>query len=292
MTLLNDTAQTSKLSALVRLLDDDAPVVREAVSRELAAYGSGLGRYLHEEGILLDPFQWSVLRHIMFDVHQRALRSAWPEWLKEDTDAGRLEKALSLLADFQNGPQYRPSLRDSLDLLARECAAAVETPTHADVARLLFVEKQFRSATESEEDADAANLTNIIEHRCGHPLGLVCLFILICRRLDLDATGCNWPGAFYARFYVDDVLYVADCGGGGMVIAADELLRLQGPSREAAEAVLALDVDAVVLVRRIVNTLAFAYRRSGETDSSLLMLDLLRALERSSRHGFAGSASH
>jgi len=45
------------------------------------------------------------------------------------------------------------------------------------------------------------------------------------------------------------------------------------------------------LVRRVLSNLAFAYRREGDTDCSLLMLDLLRALERSVRRGYHNSAA-
>ena len=190
-----------------------------------------------------------------------------------------------MLSKFQNGPRFRPDLTESLDILSEEYASRTKDIGYETLARFLFSEKRIRCMEESDEDSDASNLTYVIENKVGLPISLVCLYILMGRRHNLEIRGCNWPGSFYARFHKNGRLYVVDCGAGGLVLEADELLRLQGPSREAAEAVLTLDIDAATMVRRVLSNLAFAYRREGETDCSLLMLDLLRALERSHRWG-------
>lgn len=286
-----DTTQVSRLEALLRLLDDDSHMVREAISRELQSYGTDIAHYIHEQHIPLAIAEWDTLRGVFFDVYQHELRNNWPLWSKEETDIARLEKALGMLARFQNGPQYRPELSDALDALSEEYVASTDNVGYATLARFLFTEKQIRCMEESEEDADASNLSYVIDQKVGLPVSLVCLYILMGKRHGLQINGCNWPGSFYARFRENDQLYVVDCGAGGLVLEADELLRLQGPSREAAEAVLTLDIDAATLVRRVLSNLAFAYRREGNTECSLLMLDLLRALERTTRRGYHNTAT-
>lgn len=291
MTTMLDTAQVSKLEALLRLLDDDSPLVRKAVARELQTYGADIARHVHEQRILLNPVEWDTLRAILFDAYQIELRNSWPLWSKEETDTARLESALGMLARFQNGPQYRPALTESLNQLSEEYVASTTEVGYATLARFLFSEKKIRCMEEADEDVDASNLSYVIEQKVGLPISLVCLYILMGHRHGLQINGCNWPGSFYARFRENDRLYVVDCGAGGLVLEADELLRLQGPSREAAEAVLTLDIDAATLVRRVLSNLAFAYRREGNTESSLLMLDLLRALERTTRRGYHNTAT-
>jgi len=286
MTTMLDTAQVSKLEALLRLLDDDSTTVREAVSRELQAYGVDIALHIHEQNLLLSPVEWDTLRTIVFEVYQHELRNRWSAWRKEENDVIRLERALAMLARFQNGPQYRPDLSELLDRLSEEYIAETKDAGYATLARFLFTDKQIRCMEESDEDANAGNLSSVIEEKMGLPISLVCLYILMGHRHGLQISGCNWPGNFYARFREDDQLYVVDCGAGGLVLEADELLRLQGPSREAAEAVLTLDLDAATLIKRTLSNLAFAYRREGNTDCSLLMLDLLRDMERASRRGY------
>ncbi len=291
MTTGLDTTQAKKLDALLRLLDDDSPMVREAVSCELQSFGVAIARHIHNERLTLSPMEWEVLRRILFDAYTRELRDNWAAWAGPEDDAVRLEKALGMLARFQNGPRYRPDLTESLGALSDEYATTAKEISYASLARFLFSEKEIRCMEESDEDADASNLSYVIEQRVGLPISLVCLYILMGHRHNLSISGCNWPGSFYARFHEDGKLYVVDCGAGGLVLEADELLRLQGPSREAAEAVLTLDIDAATLVRRVLSNLAFAYRREGETECSLLMLDLLRALERSTRRGYHNSTA-
>ena len=291
MTTLLDTAQLSKLEALLRLLDDDSSTVRGAISRELQAYGIDIARHIHEQHISLSPVEWDILRDIVFDSFQHELRINWPHWRKEENDTIRLENALTMLSRFQNGPRYRPDLTESLDHLSDEYLSTTDNVGYATLARFLFTDKQIRCMEETEEDANASNISYVIEMKVGLPISLVCLYILMGHRHGLHINGCNWPGNFYARFRENDQLYVVDCGAGGLVLEADELLRLQGPSREAAESVLALDIDAATLIRRTLSNLAFAYRREGNTDCSLLMLDLLRDMERASRRDYHNTST-
>lgn len=286
MTTTLDATQSQKLEALLRLLDDDTPMVREAVSRELRAFGVGIGRHIYDVQLSLDASQWRVLRGILFDNYQEQLRKDWSKWMLCDSDTSRLEAALGLLARFQNGPQYRPPIADTLDTLAAEYKDAVDDINHGTLAHFLFHDKTFHSVEEDDEDTEASNLAHVLETGRGLPISLVCVYMFVGHRHGLKITGCNWPGSFYARFMDRGDLYVVDCNNNGLVLAADELLRLQGPSREAAEAVLTLDVDASTMVRRVLSNLAFAYRRAGDTESSLLMLDLLRALEQLLKRGF------
>ncbi len=286
MTATLDATHPQKLEALLRLLDDDTPLVRDAVTKELAALGTGVGRYIYDMHLALDALQWNRLRDILFDGYQQQLRKDWSKWLLCDSDAARLEAALGLLARFQNGPHYRPPIADALDKLSAEYAHNAQKINHTTLARFLFNEKGFHSVDEEEEDTDTSNLAWVLEKRQGLPISLVCVYMLIAHRHGLKTTGCNWPGSFYARFMDHGRLYVVDCNNHGLVLEADELLRLQGPSREAAEAVLTLDVDATTMVRRVLSNLAFGYRRAGSGDSSLLMLDLLRSLEQLLKHGF------
>lgn len=286
MTTMLDTAQVSKLEALLRLLDDDSATVRGAISRELQAYGVDIARHIHDQNLSLTPAEWNTLQEIVFDAFQHELRNAWPLWRKEENDVMRLECALAMLARFQNGPQYRADLPELLDRLSEEYVSQTGTVGYTTLARFLFTDKAIRCMEESDEDANASNLSCVIEEKMGLPITLVCLYMLMGHRHGLKISGCNWPGNFYARFREGDQLYVVDCGAGGLVLEADELLRLQGPSREAAEAVLTLDIDAATLIRRTLSNLAFAYRREGNTDYSLLMLDLLRDMERSARRGY------
>lgn len=285
-----DTTNSAKLGALLRLLDDDTPMVREAISKELLAYGTSIAHFIHEQHVDLDMQQWGLLRGIMFEHYQQQLRRDWPKWLMLESDAARLEAALGLLARFQNGPHYRPPIAESLDALAEAYDAHVDVVGYETLAQFLFTEKHFSSIDEDDDNTEASNLAHVLESRQGLPISLVCIYMLVGHRHGLSISGCNWPGSFYARFMEGGKLYVVDCNTGGVVREADELLRLQGPSRESAEAVLTLNVDATTMIRRILSNLAFAYRRAGNTDSSLLMLDLLRALERMLKRGFPANA--
>lgn len=271
--------RTSKLDALVRLLDDASTVVREAVTAELAAYGPGLGEDLRLLANQPDEAGWKLLGKITGPLYRRRLRLAWPHWMNIEDDRARLERALTLLAEFQNGPRWRPPLGESLDRLAGEYLGRGDEKSPDDLARFLFVEKGIQGVKTGPFHSGHSNLAGVIESGRGLPISLVCICLLVGTRAGLDIQACNWPRHFLARYRDESGLFIIDPANEGAVVDAETFLSMQGTSREAAEAVLTFDVDAATIVARILGNLARTYRSEDDEDNCLLAVDLLRDIE-------------
>lgn len=269
----------AKLEALIRLLDDDSSVVRDAVTFEFASYGSMLGEDLRRLAHQPDEAGWILLGRITAPLYRRRLRLAWPHWMNIPDDHARLERALTLLADFQNGPRWRPPLGDLLDLLAGEYLGRAGEKSPEDLARFLFGEKGMQGAKTASFHPDHSNLTQVIESGTGLPVSLVCIYLLVGGRAGLDIHACNWPRHFLARFRDEAGLFIVDPANEGAVVDAETFLSMQGTSREAAEAVLSFEVDAVTIITRILGNLSLAYRSEGEDENGLLVMELLRDIE-------------
>jgi hypothetical protein len=274
-----NSERTSKLDALVRLLDDDSTVVRDAVTFELASYGPGLGADLRKLANQPDEAGWKLLGRITADPYRRRLRLAWPHWMNIADDHARLERALTLLAEFQNGPRWRAPLGDLLDRLTGEYLARGDAKSPEDLARFLFREKDLQGIKTGPFLPDHSNLAHVIESGTGLPVSLACIYLLVGARAGLDIHACNWPRHFLARYRDGAGLFIVDPANGGMVVDAETFLSMQGTSREAAEAVLSFEVDAATIIARILGNLVRAYRSEGDVDNCLLVVDLLRDIE-------------
>ena len=272
--------RTAKLDALVRLLEDDSPVVREAVTFELATYGPDLDGDLQRLERQPDEAGWKLLGKITGADHRRRLRLAWPHWMNIPDDRLRLERALTLLAEFQNGPRCRPPLGTLLDLLADEYGNRPGEKTPETLAQFLFRERGLHGAGTGLFNADSSNLVHVIEAGRGLPVSLVCIYLLVGTRAGLAIHACNWPRHFLARYRDGaDRLFIVDPANEGNVVDGETFLSMQGTSREAAEAVLSFEVDAATIITRILGNLVRAYRNENDAESCLLAVDLLRDME-------------
>jgi len=280
-----DPERSSKLEALVRLLDDASPVVRDAVTFEFASYGPGLGEDLRRLKNRPDEAGWKLLGRITGVQYRRRIALAWPHWPHIVDDRIRLERALTILAEFQNGPRWHPPLGESLDRLAEEYLGCEGEKSPDDLARFLFHENGMQCAKNGMLQSEFSNLAHVIESGMGLPVSLVCIYLMVGRRAGLDIHACNWPRHFLARYRDESGMFIVDPANHGAVVDAETFLSMQGTSRDAAEAVLSFEVDAATVVTRVLGNLVRAYRSEGDTDNYLFCMELLRDIESKTRAG-------
>lgn len=273
--------KSEQLSYLLRLLDDRSPVVQEALAREFSAYGPAL---MHDLANRADPPSEAALDQIrmMMAGHGRhVLRISWDAWLAQSDAAplDRLETALSLIADFQNGIGYEPALGTLLDSLADEFRLRGGTMDEETLARFLFKEKGIEGDRSNYYHPHNSNLIYVIEARRGLPISLACLYMLVGHRLGFNIGGCNWPNHFYARVMLRHRLMLVDCFNGGRMMDRESFLKMQGPSKDAAESIVDEPATVEAIVIRVLGNLVRAYQQIAHEANSRLMMDLLRDME-------------
>ncbi len=280
---LPDVAQ---LPYLLRLLDDESAVVREAVRRELTAFGPGLGDALAELHTPLDRSQSARLQMLLSETAAEELRCRWRAWQSLDAPLEQLEVAMEMIADFQDhthavlsGEGLRP-LGCLLDELSESFLARQGSGDALALAEFLFQERSITGAVKDYYDPRNSNLRQVVARRVGIPITLSALYMLVGGRLGMEITGCNWPGHFLSRVRVEGRLVLVDCFNEGRPIEVEAFLSTQGPSRVAARKVLEEDAGIPVMIGRVVNNLVRAYQESGHWAYSHLMLGLLRETER------------
>jgi hypothetical protein len=273
--------KNEQLSYLLRLLDDRSPVVQEALAREFFAYGPSL---MHDVATLSNPPDEPALEQIRVLIagHGRqVLRASWDAWLANASGPPleRLEAALALIAEFQNGVGYEPALGPLLDSLADEFRLRGGTMDEETLARFLFKEKGIEGDRSNYYHPHNSNLVYVVEARRGLPISLACLYMLVGRRLGFQIGGCNWPNHFYARVILRHRLMLVDCFNGGRMMDRESFLKMQGPSKNAAESILDGAASVETIVIRVLGNLVRAYQQIAHEANSRLMMDLLRDME-------------
>ncbi len=269
---------SSQLPYLLQLIDDDSPVVKDAVIRELDSFGPSLPAELAR---LSDPptaGMKSYVSSLLNDHRQAWLKSEWSSWMEYDNDVDKLEAAFCLIAEFQNGKAYPVKLGILLDKFADEYAARFGYKDVLELARFLFSVKELKGSGNDYNNPRNSDLVNVIETGKGIPISLVCIYMLVAHRLDMHVEGCNLPGHFLARVHYYDMTCFLDCYNGGHIFEEKDLKQTALLSAKDLKEILHAPVGTHTIIQRVLMNLVNAYKKSGDKENSDFMQELLNEM--------------
>jgi regulator of sirC expression with transglutaminase-like and TPR domain len=263
-----------QLHHLVKLLDDDSPIVREEVVKAFAAFGPLLPEEIRREHIALTDAQRNALEPILEEYNRAWLRQVWVSWLDIKGDKARLEAALSVLAEFLSCRLQVPSLREVLDQLAESFTARNVTVNALELARFLFQDRGLTGVSPEEYyDPQNSNVLHVVEHRHGVPITLSCIYILVGHRIGLRIEGCNFPGHFLAIAPLRRRRVLVDCYNGGRFIQEVDLAAIHADV--TLNDILRLECRSVTIVGRVLRNLMYAYQQAGKSQNAQMVAELL-----------------
>lgn len=282
MTTATDTSP-ERLAVLLRLLDDDSPPVRASVESALSAFGGDVSELLGEMELKLDDADLELLSLLLLPARRERLRREWivpaggAAAVQDDWE--QFEALLRTLSDYlHDGVTLRQPLGDALDLLAEEFETIGDEEGAAGLNRVLFESGRFSANRDEEDDPDNYDLAHVLAGHPSNAIGLGLVFLLVARRLDLDAEGINLPKSFLCRFHDEGHVVMTEPVANGRRISAEDLAhRIRRYPREI-RALAARPASPGELLVRVVEELATSWSVRGETEDAELMEELLTTL--------------
>ncbi|MBG70947.1 MAG: hypothetical protein CMN06_12705 [Roseibacillus sp.] len=274
----------TELPHLVRLLDDDNPIVRKTLSERFAECQGDVSSELDRLGIRLPEEDRTRLSNLLAPGRRRQIRDQWvvpQQGLDEGgADWESFEQLLRLLSELlHDGTSLRSSLPDAIDRIADEAVLNNAQGDEQSLCEFLFGSGRFRGDKEGFYSPSNADLLWIITNRKGNPIGLAVLAMLVGHRLDLDIGGCNFPAHFLAWITIEGNPHLVDCFGGGRIISVDDVRDnsavLTPDSRRAIQGPCTMR-DILV---RILRNLHLAFTQHDRVDDMGLTGDLLSSLQ-------------
>lgn len=268
-----------QLPHLLKLIDDNSEIVQEKVLEELSAYGPTLQQELVRLNVLPETSEFREILSRLEEHNRRWLRNQWPLTLETGNEKKRLEEALSLLADFQNGRRYPKKLTPLLDQLSTEFQTRMRKHDALELADFLFKKKGFRGVQADFYNPMNSNLVYVIEQLQGIPISLACIYILVGDRLGFDIRGINTPGHFLARATVARKPYVVDCFNGGRFFDESDIANFNPRSPVHIKDILALECSSDTIIARVLRNLANSYKHAGNLVNLRFMAELLEMID-------------
>ena len=265
----------SQLPYLVSLIDDETKEVREEVLKGLSSYGSTLEEDLQEFSDVLDSQILATLKPIFESNRRKWLDDNWNSWNTIKDEKQQLEEVLSLISKFQYGIKYPVSLSRLLNDLANEFRKLYPFGNEIDLANFLFNYKKLKGEKDDYYNPLNSNLIYVIKKKKGLPISLTCVYILTADRLSLNVEGCNFPGHFLARTYLDGEVVFIDCFNGGKILFEQDFKSLADDTYESIVEILNQEISTKVIIQRILNNLVNAYKNSGEKTNSDFFTNIL-----------------
>ena len=271
-----------ELDALLRLLDDETPAVRERVAERLALCGGDLSEWLAAQPRNLSHKEKSLLTEMLSPPRREMLAREWiaptggAAALQEDWET--FEALLRTLSDFlHDGISLRQPLSDALDLLAEEASDA-GVGTANELRLFLFDGKRLTGNQENYHDPRNSDLAWGIAEGRSNPLGLCLIFMLVARRLNLEVEGVNFPGHFMCRIFEDGYPLVVDCFDNGRIHLQATLLESPELSRTQRH-LLRQSADPGTILLRLLNNLSQALEQAARDEDAHLIKELQATLK-------------
>jgi hypothetical protein len=277
-----DPPDSEELVALLRLLDDDTPEVREQVAQRLALCGGDLSDWLAAVPHQMSTKEKSVLSEMLGAARRDTLEREWSvpsggaAALTDDWET--LESMLRLISDFlHDGITMRQSLSDALDLLVEE---AWEHPvvSGCELGNFLFGNERFQADDDGEGDPSNGDLAWVLAEGRSHSLGLCMIFLLVAQRMEFDVEIVDYPGRFLCRIHEEGHPLIVDCVDGGQMHLQSALLADPEITREGRER-LRGSVAPGTLLCHWLDELGEALCRSGRDEDAALIQRLRDTLD-------------
>jgi regulator of sirC expression with transglutaminase-like and TPR domain len=263
-----------RVAALVSLLTDETPKVREAAQAALVT------------SVLAGEWTAERLRAVAEAIEDPTLRSRARAGL-EAVRVGRLEAELRalvagektdlehgafLLARFEYPDLDVAACGRELDAMAQALAPEVARCSPREAARRLrdFIHdvRGFKGNLEAYDDPENVFLNRVLERRVGIPTSLAVVYLLLARRLNLALEGVNLPLHFLVRCRDDEgETFIDPFSRGRFLTRSDCRDFLRGAGLEAKPEFLNGATDRQVL-SRLVRCLVSSFRSRGVASSA------------------------
>ena len=273
----------SKKTALISLLADEDKAIFEAVRTEIISYGPNTRHWLNKYALDENPLIRHRTQKIVNYFEELEADTRFHAFCLNHGDSFDLEEACWLLAQTSypeiNSAAYSAILDDYAHDLMQQIDFGAETEgIVATINHFMFKSLGYRGNEEDYYAEENSYLNCVIDNRCGNPISLCIIYLLICRRLGLPVTGIGLPGHFLCRYQNPrQELYIDAFNLGRSLTKTDCMKYLKQSGYEFHESFL-LPTSPRRILLRICSNLHQIHQHKGATEQTVRLQGYIVAL--------------
>lgn len=258
---------TTELQALIRLLDDPEPEVRESVLLRFRRLGHAAVRP-HLEAAraeAVEPLR-SVIADLIHDLHLGEVVERWSQVMERpepDLEDGALALARYHTPDLEEGV-YRRALDGFAERAAPYVRQAHRHERALVLGRFLHEVLGFDGNRTDYDNPLNMYLDRVIDRRTGIPISLSVVFLLVGRRLALPVFGVGMPAHFLVKYHDEHMQLFIDPFDRGLPVKKSEAARRLVEAGIRPRPVYFAAVGTREILLRMVRNLARHAERQGE----------------------------
>lgn len=215
-------------TAIIRLLDDDSPIVQKVVLQELKRLDS-TGIRLLEKVIEEHLAPVTCARRYLREIRGPDPAEKYIEFIHSLNY--ELETGLLMLNRTVDPSIDIAFCCSQIDAIAERCRQLILSSSTAlekcrVINRVLFYEYGFRKMEKDSDDPHGNLFSSVLMRRRGLPLPLTALYILIAQRCHLQLESVQLPGYFIVGCFVEKMPFFINPFNNGAFLSAKKLQKL------------------------------------------------------------------
>jgi regulator of sirC expression with transglutaminase-like and TPR domain len=278
----NDQLAAPLRDALLRLLDDPSPAVRQALLTDFARRGGPAVRFLRTVAGGADP---AGATHARWFLDQLRISDPIVEFKTFIRSLHyELETGLLLLARTVTPDLDVAACCAQLDGLAARCRELIEPPAPPReqcqvLNRVLFQEYGLRGNVEHYADPRNSFLDEVLARRTGIPLSLCTVYLLVAQRIGLSLEPVGLPGHFLLGCYLEDAPFFIDAFDQGAFRTGEEVFAALRASHIAPRVTDLAPTPVREVLCRACRNLVNHYAATGDAEHARLFAEFVEEFE-------------
>jgi regulator of sirC expression with transglutaminase-like and TPR domain len=277
-----------EIQALITLLGDDDPHVRNIAREQLLQNGEAAAEFLRAAGSADGDGKIRIeARNVLAQIQQEDLAGSFYLLSLLDDDQIDLEQAVFLLARLGYPDLDMARYQRQLDQLAQAISQRLAGLHHhrdrGHVLRVmnqvLFDEEGFSGNIKDYYDPGNSFLNCVLERRTGIPITLSVIYLLVGRRLRLPIRGINMPAHFICQYHSPPESFYFDPFNKGRVLTRLDCAKLLQQARQPFHESLLAPAGAHDIIARMIRNLLVIYHHHDDHDQIERLGRILKMFE-------------
>ncbi|MEZ4773983.1 MAG: transglutaminase family protein [Bacteroidia bacterium] len=265
------------LPFLLKLLEDESPVVQAQVQEALRSFGPRLDQEVIPFLIGMEPEIVEKVRNFCQELRSNEFSDTWLGWLDMEDEKAALEYVLIRLALFENG-SLAYSIPQILDELGEEFIRTGHPVNATSLMEFLFQRKAFRSPTLEDHNHLYDNLLFVLKSHQGSQLALSCLAILVGKRVGIHLDGINIQGNFMAISFENENMSMFNSFNMGKPLARASVMYIEEAFRRNQIAPFHMKAQVHEIVTQILKNAIDIHQKKNRLNEAKQFILLYREL--------------